>query len=43
MAFGLTEPDAGSNSHNVATTARRTATGVDDLGFEVLHLGSRSV
>jgi alkylation response protein AidB-like acyl-CoA dehydrogenase len=27
MAFGLTEPDAGSNSHNVKTTARRTATG----------------
>jgi alkylation response protein AidB-like acyl-CoA dehydrogenase len=27
MAFGLTEPDAGSNSHKVATTARRTATG----------------
>jgi alkylation response protein AidB-like acyl-CoA dehydrogenase len=27
MAFGLTEPDAGSNSHNVATSARRTATG----------------
>lgn len=27
MAFGLTEPDAGSNSHEVATTARRTATG----------------
>ncbi|MBB5166381.1 acyl-CoA dehydrogenase family protein [Mycobacterium sp. AZCC_0083] len=27
MAFGLTEPDAGSNSHNVATAARRTATG----------------
>jgi alkylation response protein AidB-like acyl-CoA dehydrogenase len=27
MAFGLTEPDAGSNSHNVATTARRAATG----------------
>jgi len=25
MAFGLTEPDAGSNSHKVATTARRTA------------------
>jgi alkylation response protein AidB-like acyl-CoA dehydrogenase len=23
MAFGLTEPDAGSNSHKVATTARR--------------------
>ena len=24
MAFGLTEPDAGSNSHNVRTTATRT-------------------
>ncbi len=27
MAFGLTEPDAGSNSHNVKTTARRTESG----------------
>ena len=27
MAFGLTEPDAGSNSHNVKTTARRTENG----------------
>jgi alkylation response protein AidB-like acyl-CoA dehydrogenase len=27
MAFGLTEPDAGSNSHNVKTTARRNGTG----------------
>ena len=27
MAFGLTEPDAGSNSHNVKTTAHRTDTG----------------
>ena len=27
MAFGLTEPNAGSNSHNVATSARRTAAG----------------
>jgi alkylation response protein AidB-like acyl-CoA dehydrogenase len=27
MAFGLTEPDAGSNSHNVKTTAKRTNTG----------------
>ena len=26
MAFGLTEPDAGSNSHNVKTTARRSGT-----------------
>ena len=23
MAFGITEPDAGSNSHNISTTARR--------------------
>lgn len=27
MAFGLTEPDAGSNSHNIKTTARSTDTG----------------
>jgi alkylation response protein AidB-like acyl-CoA dehydrogenase len=27
MAFALTEPDAGSNSHNVSTTARRTPGG----------------
>jgi len=27
MAFGLTEPDAGSNAHNVKTTARRTESG----------------
>ncbi|MBJ8345166.1 acyl-CoA dehydrogenase family protein [Antrihabitans sp. YC2-6] len=27
MAFGLTEPDAGSNSHNLSTTARRDADG----------------
>jgi alkylation response protein AidB-like acyl-CoA dehydrogenase len=27
MAFALTEPDAGSNSRNVSTTARRTPTG----------------
>lgn len=27
MAFGLTEPDAGSNSHNVKTTASRTGAG----------------
>jgi len=27
MAFALTEPEAGSNSHNVATTARRTDSG----------------
>ena len=27
MAFALTEPDAGSNSHNVSTAARRTGAG----------------
>jgi alkylation response protein AidB-like acyl-CoA dehydrogenase len=27
MAFGLTEPDAGSNSHNVKTTARKHGAG----------------
>ena len=27
MAFGLTEPDAGSNSHNLKTAAKRTDTG----------------
>ncbi|ORA62975.1 acyl-CoA dehydrogenase family protein [Mycobacteroides franklinii] len=27
MAFGLTEPDAGSNSHNVKTVARKTSSG----------------
>ncbi|MDT4891886.1 MAG: hypothetical protein QOE97_921 [Pseudonocardiales bacterium] len=27
MAFGITEPDAGSNSHNITTTARRDGDG----------------
>ncbi|WP_030828443.1 acyl-CoA dehydrogenase family protein [Streptomyces hygroscopicus] len=27
MAFGITEPDAGSNSHRITTTARRTEVG----------------
>jgi alkylation response protein AidB-like acyl-CoA dehydrogenase len=27
MAFGITEPDAGSNSHRITTTARRDETG----------------
>ena len=27
MAFAITEPDAGSNAHNLTTTARRTADG----------------
>ncbi|MEC4016826.1 acyl-CoA dehydrogenase family protein [Streptomyces sp. H27-D2] len=29
MAFGITEPDAGSNSHRITTTARRDGAGQD--------------
>ncbi|WAU85682.1 acyl-CoA/acyl-ACP dehydrogenase [Streptomyces sp. Qhu-G9] len=29
MAFGITEPDAGSNSHRITTTARRADDGTD--------------
>ncbi|WP_404197034.1 acyl-CoA dehydrogenase family protein [Streptomyces tauricus] len=29
MAFGITEPDAGSNSHRITTTARRAEGGTD--------------
>ncbi|MGQ7751221.1 acyl-CoA dehydrogenase family protein [Streptomyces sp. WC2508] len=29
MAFGITEPDAGSNSHRITTTARRDGSGSD--------------
>ncbi|MBT1098887.1 acyl-CoA dehydrogenase family protein [Streptomyces sp. Tu10] len=29
MAFGITEPDAGSNSHRITTTAHRDGTGPD--------------
>lgn len=32
MAFGITEPDAGSNSHNIATVARRDGD-ADDAGW----------
>lgn len=31
MAFGITEPDAGSNSHRITTTARRAADGPDGV------------
>ncbi|WP_267245589.1 acyl-CoA dehydrogenase family protein [Streptomyces sp. PR69] len=33
MAFGITEPDAGSNSHRITTTARRDADGRADGGW----------
>ncbi|MET8747918.1 acyl-CoA dehydrogenase family protein [Streptomyces sp. NPDC004728] len=29
MAFGITEPDAGSNSHRITTTARKDGSGAD--------------
>jgi alkylation response protein AidB-like acyl-CoA dehydrogenase len=32
VAFAITEPDAGSNSHNIATAARRTAGGYSIRG-----------
>jgi alkylation response protein AidB-like acyl-CoA dehydrogenase len=34
MAFAITEPDAGSNSHRIATTAHRDGTG-DDAGYVI--------
>jgi alkylation response protein AidB-like acyl-CoA dehydrogenase len=34
MAFAITEPDAGSNSHRIATRARRSGTG-DDAGWVI--------
>jgi alkylation response protein AidB-like acyl-CoA dehydrogenase len=40
MAFAITEPDAGSNSHNITTTARATATSGCSTA-EDLHLGRR--
>jgi alkylation response protein AidB-like acyl-CoA dehydrogenase len=39
MAFAITEPDAGSNSHNITTTARRTADGWSLSGRKVFISG----
>jgi alkylation response protein AidB-like acyl-CoA dehydrogenase len=39
MAFAITEPDAGSNSHNITTTARRTADGWSLSGRKVYISG----
>ncbi|MFP1626383.1 acyl-CoA dehydrogenase family protein [Streptomyces sp. 5K101] len=39
MAFGITEPDAGSNSHRITTTARRTADGWSLTGRKVFVSG----
>ncbi|QNE19957.1 acyl-CoA dehydrogenase [Kribbella qitaiheensis] len=39
MAFAITEPDAGSNSHNITTTARRTPDGWSLSGRKVYISG----
>ncbi|MGC4936719.1 acyl-CoA dehydrogenase family protein [Kribbella sp. DT2] len=39
MAFAITEPDAGSNSHNITTTARRTDDGWSLTGRKVYISG----
>ncbi|MFI5734418.1 acyl-CoA dehydrogenase family protein [Kribbella sp. NPDC051587] len=39
MAFAITEPDAGSNSHNITTTARRTEDGWSLSGRKVYISG----
>ena len=39
MAFAITEPDAGSNSHRITTTARRTADGWSLSGRKVYISG----
>ncbi|TDO55003.1 hypothetical protein EV643_101797 [Kribbella sp. VKM Ac-2527] len=39
MAFAITEPDAGSNSHNITTTARRTEDGWSLSGRKVFISG----
>ncbi|MEV6287953.1 acyl-CoA dehydrogenase family protein [Kribbella sp. NPDC051770] len=39
MAFAITEPDAGSNSHNITTTARRTDDGWSLSGRKVYISG----
>ncbi|MGW4030568.1 acyl-CoA dehydrogenase family protein [Streptomyces sp. NPDC004838] len=39
MAFGITEPDAGSNAHRITTTARRTDDGWSLTGRKVFISG----
>jgi alkylation response protein AidB-like acyl-CoA dehydrogenase len=39
MAFGITEPDAGSNSHKISTTARRDGDGWTLTGRKVFVTG----
>ena len=41
FAFAITEPDAGSNSHNLSTTATRDGDEYRLVGHEALHLRRR--
>ncbi len=41
IAFAITEPDAGTNSHNLRTELRRTDDGLPAVGSEGLHLRGR--
>ena len=41
VAFAITEPDAGSNSHEITTTARPDGDGWRNLGHQVLDVGHR--
>ena len=43
MAFAITEPDAGSNSHNISTNAERDGDDLPPPGDEVLHLRCRRI
>ena len=40
-AFAITEPDAGSNSHRLATLARRTDSGVTLIAFVQVSVGDQ--
>jgi alkylation response protein AidB-like acyl-CoA dehydrogenase len=43
MAFAITEPDAGSNSHNITTTARRTDGGGWSLSGRKVYISGLDV
>jgi alkylation response protein AidB-like acyl-CoA dehydrogenase len=43
MAFAITEPDAGSNSHNITTTARRTEGGGWSLSGRKVYISGLDV
>ena len=43
VAFAITEPDAGSNSHNISTAARRVERQLRPARHEDVHLGRRGL